>query len=193
MNAVLEAARDLQEFIAARKWEFCFIGGLAVQKWSEPRVTDDVDITLLTGFGSEEAYLDELLGWLEPRRPDAREFALQRRVLLVRTPSGVSVDIALGAFPFEKLATERAQPIELAPGFVLRLCSAEDLIVFKSFAGRPLDWRDVEMCITRQGDDGLDWEYVYSQLEPLVELKEQPQLLDQLKNLRRDLQRRRPT
>jgi hypothetical protein len=105
----------------------------------------------------------------------------------------VSVDIAMAAFPFEKLATERAQPIELAPGFVLRLCSAEDLIVFKSFAARPLDWRNVEMCITRQGDSGLDWEYIYGQLKPLLELKEQPELLDQLKSLRRDLQRRRRT
>jgi hypothetical protein len=189
MNAVLEAARDLQEFIAARQWHFCFIGGLAVQKWSEPRVTDDVDITLLTGFGSEEVFIDELLSWLEPRRPDAREFALQRRVLLA---SGVDVDIAMAAFPFEKLATERAQPVELAPGFVLRLCSAEDLIIFKSFAGRPLDWRDVEMCIVRQGDSRLNWKYVYDQLAPLVELKEQPQLLDQLKSLRRNLQRQRP-
>jgi hypothetical protein len=32
MNAVLEAAREVQEFIAARHWKFCFIGGLAVQK-----------------------------------------------------------------------------------------------------------------------------------------------------------------
>jgi hypothetical protein len=49
------------------------------------------------------------------------------------------------------------------------------------------------MCIARQGDSGLDWEYVYDHLGPLVELKEQPELLDQLKRLRRDLQRRRHT
>jgi hypothetical protein len=35
------------------------------------------------------------------RRPDAREFALRHRVVLCSTPAGVSVDIALGALPFE--------------------------------------------------------------------------------------------
>ena len=48
-NDVLDAALRLQEFCRARDWRFCFIGGLAVQKWGEPRVTDDVDLTLLPG------------------------------------------------------------------------------------------------------------------------------------------------
>ena len=41
-----------------RGWRFCFIGGLAVQKWSEPRVTDDVDLTLFTGLGTEAPFID---------------------------------------------------------------------------------------------------------------------------------------
>jgi hypothetical protein len=57
MNGVLEAALQLQSFFLARQWRFCFIGGLAVQKWSEPRVTEDADVTLFTGFGGEDAGL----------------------------------------------------------------------------------------------------------------------------------------
>ena len=151
MNGLLAFARQLQDFCEARNWRFCFIGGLAVQKWAEPRVTDDADLTLLTGFGGEEKFADALLGWLEPRRTDAREFALRHRVLLVRSPSGISADIAFGALPYEELAVERARDQELLPHLSLRLCSPEDLIVFKTFADRPLDWRDVEMTIVRQG------------------------------------------
>ena len=108
---VLSAAQRLQEFCRAQGWRFCFIGGLAVQRWSEPRVTDDVDLTLITGFGTETPFIDALLAldWLEPRRPDARDFAHLRRVLLLQTRGGVGVDIALAAFPFEVSATERAR------------------------------------------------------------------------------------
>jgi len=149
-------------------------------------VTDDVDLTLITGFGTEEPFIDAMLGlnWLEPRRPDAREFAHLRRVLLLQTRSGVGVDIAMAAFPFEVSATKRARDIELLPGIALRLCTPEDLIVFKTFAARPQDWRDVEMTIVRQGDAALDWRYIREQLAPLLELKEQPELLDQLEALR---------
>lgn len=186
MNGVLEAALQLQNFFLGQQWRFCFIGGLAVQKWSEPRVTDDADVTLFTGFGSEERYIDTLLGWLEPRRADAREFALRARVLLARTPSGVGVDIALGALPFEELAVSRARDVELYPNCSLRLCTAEDLVVFKIFSD-PLDWRDAEMTIVRQGDAGLDWRYIEEQLRPLAELKEQPELLSELRALRERL------
>ena len=97
----------------------------------------------------------------------------------------------MGAFPFEQLATQRARDIELAPGVKLRLCTAEDFIVFKTFAARPLDWRDVEMTIVRQGDAALDWSYIREQLIPLLELKEQPGLLDELEALRAKLKRHR--
>jgi hypothetical protein len=191
-NDVLDAALRLQAFCLERGWRFCFIGGLAVQKWSEPRVTDDVDLTLFTGFGTEGPFIEALLAldWIEPRIPGAREFAHARRVLLLQTTSGVGIDVAMAAFPFEEEAIRRGQEIALLPGRILRLCTAEDLIVFKTFAARPLDWRDVEMTIVRQGDDGLDWRYIHEQLSPLLELKEAPELSEQLEALRHRLRRR---
>ena len=52
MTPVLVAAIEIQQFCQAREWQFCIIGGLAVLRWGEPRATQDVDITLLTGFGN---------------------------------------------------------------------------------------------------------------------------------------------
>lgn len=74
LNELIALAYELQQFFEARKWRFCFIGGLAVQSWSEPRYTKDVDITLLTGFGEETPFIDTLLQHYAPRRPDARGF-----------------------------------------------------------------------------------------------------------------------
>lgn len=187
MNALFAVARQLQDFCEARDWRFCFIGGIAVQRWAEPRVTDDADLTLLTGFGGEEKFVDDLLTWLHLREPGGREFALRHRVLLAQSIDGIPLDIALGALPFEESAVTRARDEELLPGLSLRLCTAEDLIVFKAFAGRALDWRDVEMTIVRQGEDALDWTYIEESLLPLVKLKDKPETLEQLNDLRRSL------
>ena len=59
-NLFSEAAA-LQGWCLAQGWRFCFIGGLAVQHWGRPRVTDDIDLTLLTGFGGEERFAEALI------------------------------------------------------------------------------------------------------------------------------------
>ena len=41
----------------------------------------------------------------------------------------------------------------------------------------------------RQGDDALDWRYIHEQLRPLLELKEAPELFEQLESLRVRLRR----
>jgi hypothetical protein len=98
-----------------------------------------VDLTVVTGFGAEGAYVDALLATFAGRRPDAREFALQYRVVLLRSPAGVPIDVALGAIPFEERMVARASEFTIQPGVTLRTCGAEDLVVLKAFAGRDKD------------------------------------------------------
>jgi len=184
MLEVYRAANDLQRRLQERGWRFCLIGGLALQRWGEPRETIDVDVTLLTGFGGEESVVQEILSWYEPRVPDPARFAIQHRVLLVQAASGVGIDIALGGMPFEESAVARASPYEFAPEILLNTASAEDLIVMKAFAARPKDWVDLEGILIRQGGR-LDWAYIEAQLRPLVELKEEPEILERLSQLRR--------
>ncbi len=82
MIELFRLAAELQDVCRRQQWQFCFIGGIAVQRWGEPRVTQDVDMTILTGFGNESSYVDHLLGRFAPRVSDAAEFALRHRVLL---------------------------------------------------------------------------------------------------------------
>jgi len=187
LNELARIAVELGDFCSRRRWHFCVIGGFAVQHWGEPRMTMDIDLTLLTGFGSEETFVDVFLQSYEARRLDARSFALQNRVLLLRHPSGVGIDIALGALPFEESAVNRAVTIEVEPQAKIRLCTAEDLIVMKAFADRPIDWKDVRGIIVRQGDGALDWGYVRQHLQPLCEAKEQPEIMVRLEALRREV------
>ena len=187
MNELSQLAAELGDFCDKRGWRSCVIGGFAVQHWGEPRMTMDVDLSLLTGLGEEEDFVDEFLRHYDGRLPDARNFALQNRVLLLRHSSGVGIDIALAALPFEESAVGRSVIIEVEPSCFVRLCTAEDLIVMKAFADRVIDWHDVRGIIVRQGLGNLDWNYINKQLAPLCEAKEQPEIVGRLQLLRQEL------
>jgi hypothetical protein len=183
MNGLLETARELQVFCDHNGWRFCFIGGIAVQRWGEPRVTRDIDLTLLTGFGGEDRYIDILLAVYSGRIEDAKQFALRRRVLLLKTRDGIGIDVSLGALSFEERIIDRSTTFDFGAGLVIRTCSAEDLVVLKLFASRPLDIHDAEGVVIRH-KDALDWSYVENQLRPLAEVKGDPEILRTLVRLR---------
>ena len=180
MNTLFSAAVDVQALCATQGWKCCVIGGVAVQRWGEPRQTRDVDLTLFTGLGREEHFVDTILAQYAARLPDARRFAIERRVLLVETTTGIPLDISLGGLPYEARVIERSTPWGVEPGVSLTTCSAEDLLVLKAFAGRVQDWLDVEGVIVRQGPQ-LDRNQLLAELRPLLDLKEdreaEPRLL----------------
>jgi hypothetical protein len=187
MVELLRAAAQVESSLRALKLPFCFIGGVAVQRWAEPRATRDLDLSLLCGFGGEEAAIDGLLELLVPRIAHARRFALENRVALLRTKTGVEVDVALAGLPFEEDLQRRASKFTFVRGIRLTTCSAEDLVVLKAFADRSKDWGDIESVCLRQ--KVLDWEYVERQLAPLVEAKEALEILDHLARVRAAHQR----
>jgi hypothetical protein len=171
VNALFAAAAAIQTFCTDRGWRSAIIGGLAVQRWGEPRQTRDVDLTLVTGLGGEERFVDALLAEYRPRIDKARAFAIERRVVLVETAAGIPLDIALGGLPFEQRVVERATAFVPQAGASLVTCGAEDLVVLKAFADRPQDWLDIEGVIVRQGR-ALDRGLVLAELMPLLELRE---------------------
>ncbi len=185
MKLVLEAAKEVQDFCEDNEWQFCFIGGVALQRWAIPRNTNDVDLTLLTGIGPEEEITRRILEKFESRiKDDPMGFFLPRRIVLVSFRN-VGIDISLGALGFEISAVKRSTYFEFIKGVRLRTCTAEDLIVFKAFANRLKDWGDVESIISVQ--DRLDWDYIYEYLQPLVKIKEEPEILYDLEKIRKRL------
>ncbi len=182
MNSLFQAGLELQQFIMGKKWPFCFIGGLAVIRWGEIRMTQDIDLSLLTEFRNEETYIHALLEKFTSRIPDPIDFARKNRVLLLSASNGVSVDISLSGLPFEKQMIKRATLFPFSSECSLITCSAEDLVVLKTFADRARDWTDVEGIIMRQGNS-LDVDYIIKELTPLCDLKEAPEIVDKLQKL----------
>ena len=174
--ALIEAAVEVQSVLSAGGIRSCVIGGLAVQRWGEPRATQDVDFSVLAPIGEEQRPLDLLLGAFTPRRADARAFAIANRVLLIQSTNGVAADIGLAGSPFEVEVLDRSSAWDVAHDVVIVTCSAEDLVIYKLVAGRARDVADIEGIVRRHGA-GLDVDRIRRYGALFAELKEEPDLL----------------
>lgn len=183
MNAIHQAAIEIQTFLNDQTWKFCIIGGLAVVRWGEPRATQDVDISVLAGFGREQEYIDTVFSHFPERFVGARDFASECRVILTQAANGVALDIVLAAFPFEENVIQRASLFKYAPNVELRTASAEDLLVMKSFAGRDQDWVDAAGIANRHGEN-LNWDEVFQELSLLCEIQDDLSAHDRLQSIR---------
>lgn len=184
MHRVFLAALELQAALEEIGLPYCFIGGLALQRWGEIRFTQDADATVLSAFEHDDEVVERLFARYKSRRSDGPAFALRHRVLLLEAGNGVGLDVALGALDFEARAVERASFWMLPDGRALRTCSAEDLIVHKAFASRDKDWMDIGGILQRQGR-GLNSSQIFEDLRPLVRLKEDDAILPKLERLMR--------
>ena len=185
MNPLFAAGIEFQEFVQRQGWRCCIIGGLAVIRWGQPRATQDVDFSLLTEFGQENARINELLEHFDVRLPDARQFAIESRVVLIKASNGTPLDVALAGFPYEERIIDRASSFDFTSSTTLWTASAEDLVVLKAFSGRSQDWADVEGILTRQSSE-LVWDIVWLELQALCELLGDDTPVRRLETLQRD-------
>jgi len=178
LGPVFDAAIAAQEVCNKIGLKFCVIGGVALQRWGEPRFTADVDLSVLVEPGGEDTVARELLARLEARVDSPLEFAQRTRVLLLKSTDDVGIDIVLAGLPFEARVIARSSLWTIGDDTVLRTCSAEDLLVMKCFAARDKDWADVTSILERLGPH-LDLDLVREELQPLVTAKEEPEIFEQ--------------
>lgn len=185
MHSFLDTLTTLNDTLAAHDIRYVIIGGIAVQHWSEPRFTRDIDATVVVEPGQEEEALAVLTSVFTPRIPDYIQFALQYRVIPLTSRQGVDLDISFGLPGYEETVLERSVEVLIAGG-TFPICSAEDLIIHKLVAGRPQDFSDVQGVLLRQGNK-LDFGYVGEWLLRFTELLEGPDLLEHFERLRCEL------
>ena len=140
--------RDFVRWIKAEKIPGIIIGGVAASILGRPRVTRDVDSLVII----DEAHLNLFVqkgkhfGFI-PRCDNVFTLASKIRVLLMRhKPTGIDIDISLGALPFEYESIKRAVWIDVG-GFKLPISSPEDLIIMKAVAHRQRDLIDIEAIL----------------------------------------------
>jgi len=65
MTGLFTLALELQDCCLNQGWPFCFIGGLAVQHWGEPRLTHDVE-GVITRQGADNLDWGHVFHYLTP-------------------------------------------------------------------------------------------------------------------------------
>ena len=167
-----------------REVPFMLIGGQAVLLHGDPRLTQDVDVTL--GLGPER--LGEIVDacadiGLESLPEDIRGFVETTFVLpALDDTTGIRVDLIFSNTPYEAQAIEHAIRVEIC-GERVPFVTAEDLIIHKLFAGRPRDLADAESVVRRKGPQ-LDWDYMREWTKTFAEIEGREGLPARLEELR---------
>jgi hypothetical protein len=173
--SLLSPLAAVQRLIAHFDDQGIVIGGVAASLLGRPRLTADVDVLLILSVKR----LPDLMKMaardgIEPRISDARDFARQHRVLLLRhQASGINIDISLGALPFELEAVQRSV-VHSVGDLRIRFPTPEDLIIFKAVAHRPQDLSDIRAVIANHPN--LDRERVRHWVLEFAQTLEMPEL-----------------
>lgn len=117
-------------------------GAQAVIAFGVPRLSADVDVTLLLPENAKESFVAAMNGEgfdLRVRDPD---FVSRTRVFpFIHLSTAMPVDIVLAASGLEDEFLRRARPVEIE-GVSVPTIDCEDLIITKILAGRPKDLED---------------------------------------------------
>jgi hypothetical protein len=155
-----ELIARLARNLVARELPFMLIGGQAVLLHGEPRLTQDIDITLgVTPQRLDDAVAACEAAGLTPLPTDIAAFVRDTFVLpATDAQTGIRVDLIFSTTPYEAQAIGRAVLVEVG-GSQVPFATAEDLILHKLFAGRPRDLEDAAGVSRRKGRT-LDWPYL---------------------------------
>ena len=182
LSPLLSALRDLVAWSQKEHVRSVIIGGVAASLLGRPRLTRDIDAVVLLDSKRWEKFLTvgQQFGF-EPRIQDPLIFARKNRILLVNhKPTGIDVDISLGALPFEEEAIDRAVSSEVA-GVNIPLPTPEDLIIMKAVAHRPIDMIDIQAVLDVHPD--LDLHRIRRWVKEFSEVLEMPEILNDLERI----------
>lgn len=145
------------------------IGGQAILVHGEPRMTNDIDITLgidIDEFPKVAALIDEL--GLVPLVNEVEDFIEKTRTLPIRDQAtGIRVDLIFSFIGYEREAILRGHQLMML-GVGINYASKEDIIIMKIVAGRPKDLDDAAGVIIR--NKSLDEVYIRKWLNEFGEL-----------------------
>jgi len=143
---------------------YMVIGGQAVLRYGEPRLTKDIDITLgvgIEGVPRVEKAISNLSIRLLVEDPEA--FVRRTFVLPAQDEaSGIRIDFVFSFSEYEKQAIARATSVDMR-GVPVRFATLEDVIVHKVVAGRPRDLEDVKSIVLK--NPGYDGPYIEQWLQ----------------------------
>ncbi len=182
MKELIDSVIAFQEILKKEGIPVAAIGGIAVAVWGEPRLTRDVDMKVLVSRENRSRLLP-ILRSLTPLQEDSDESFRRLGLAFFQDANGVRIDVMLADTIFDETAIRRAREIEITPGKSIRVCTAEDLIVYKMLSTRTKDRGDVESIVQKQGN-ALDDAYIENWLAQFEEALADSTLIRDFRKIR---------
>ncbi|MBS1248822.1 MAG: hypothetical protein MAG431_00386 [Chloroflexi bacterium] len=186
MNELIDSVIAFQNLLEKEGISVMAIGGIAVGVWGEPRLTRDIDMKVLLRREDRAQLLDILQEFI-PLNENPDEAFRRHGLAFFQDPNGTRIDVMLADTVFDEKAIERACSVVLSSGKNIRVCTAEDLIIYKLLSTRTKDRADVESIVQKQGDM-LDGSYIEDWLSQFEEALADSTLIRGFRNLRKQLQ-----
>jgi len=182
IRATLETCIEVLNHFKA---PYIMIGGVARALLTEPRATDDVDVSV---WLEDDDQIPELVAafaakGIKPSEKGYLKFAVFNRVLfLVDTQSNVEIDIGLAVMPFEEQAIKNPVKISLGGGKLKTYVpSAENFIVMKAIANRLKDHADIDSVLSHQSN--LDAAHIRRWTREYARLMDSPDIAAKVEEL----------
>jgi len=183
MENLFQAIQSIQERLLEDGIPSIVIGGVAVAAWGEPRVTRDVDLKILLDRKDADRLLEILANNYRSLVSNPRETLQKQALIFIQDSLGTRIDLLLAETPYDITAIQRGRNVEVQPGLMIRMCSPEDLIIYKLISTRLRDHEDVQGVIRRQGAL-LDDAYVVDWLRQFEQALDDSTLLTEYHSLR---------
>ena len=183
MESPFQSIQILQRLLSEASVPSVVIGGVAVGAWGEPRVTRDVDLKVLLSRQDANRLLNLISDDYEPLMEDPYETLRKHALVFVKDSLGTRMVLLWADTPYDVAAIERGREVEVESGIVIRVCSPEDLIIYKLISTRPRDYEDAKSVILRQRGL-LDDEYVIGWLRQFEQALDDSTLVATYQRLR---------
>ncbi len=186
MNKLDGALKDIQDFLKTEDIPYMIIGGIGNLIWGEPRMTIDIDVTIHISDIDEKDFIKKVGSRFKILTEKPLDFVKKTRVLPIEITEGVKGDIIFAGLDYEKKAIERSVEVEISKNTIVRVCTAEDLIIHKAISEREKDWQDIEGILLRRGDL-LDKKYILSWLSQFASALDKPGIKKRFEGLWKDI------
>ncbi len=185
MNPFVYQLRQLAKFLKETGVDYAVLGGIAVSVYSEPRMTQDIDLNIIMDIKDLPEFLKKSrdYGFL-PIPADIHKFVEETGVIPMKfSKSGVigKFDFIIAQNPIEFAGIKRASFKKIYDVNV-KLVTAEDLLLHKLLSERPRDHEDAKGILLRQGKQ-LNLEYVAAWLKKIDKLLIKRRLLKEFNEL----------
>ncbi len=163
-----EIIKKIAKIFRKLKIPYVIIGGISASIWGRPRMTLDTDIV----FFIQEEKIDSFLNLLKEEKFKVYPVKKIKEKLKTGLPVKIaytkhfSIDLRLSTYKIDENAIKRAKVKKLF-NVPLKICSPEDLIIYKLLRFDEIDIFDIKNIILRRGKK-LDWEYIDKEVKELA-------------------------